>query len=263
MNLPHVMLDAAGRPWITIRYYKNYCWRIALARFDPATKQWTKPVAIGNTAYAQDRQTTSSLSADGSLWIAWPTDLRHSKLQRTSGIHLIKIGTNADLKLVTAPATQERKPFAPYINPLSPERARDDRHTWTHDGMTYKLYWGDFHRHTDVSNCITPNDGCVLDAFRYALDMGKLDMLGTSDHTDIAKIYHPYEWWLNQKMVDLFYSPGYFTSMYAYEREQRWPYGHRNVIFAQRVGGPDCIYREKELSRFALAENLSRQNRRR
>ncbi len=67
--------------------------------------------------------------------------------------------------------------------------------------------------------------------------MGKLDMLGTSDHTDIAKIYHPYEWWLNQKLVDVFYAPGFFNSMYAYEREQRWPYGHRNIVFAQR-GGP-------------------------
>ena len=77
----------------------------------------------------------------------------------------------------------------------------------------------------------------MSEQFRYAWDMGKLDMLGTSDHTDIAKIYHPYEWWLNQKLVDVFYAPGFFTSMYAYEREQRWPYGHRNIVFAQR-GGP-------------------------
>ncbi|MFN9914223.1 MAG: hypothetical protein ACK53L_16660, partial [Pirellulaceae bacterium] len=117
------------------------------------------------------------------------------------------------------------------------ERPRDERHTWTHQGTTYKLYWGDFHRHTDVSNCITANDGCVHEQFRYAWDMGKLDILGTSDHTDIAKIYHPYEWWLNQKMVDVFYAPGFFNSMYAYEREQKWPYGHRNMVFAQR-GGP-------------------------
>jgi hypothetical protein len=107
----------------------------------------------------------------------------------------------------------------------------------TNHGVTYHLYWGDLHRHTDISNCVTANDGCVLEQFRYALDMGKLDTLGTSDHTDIAKIYHPYEWWLNQKMVDVFYAPGFFASMYAYEREQVWPYGHRNVIFAQR-GGP-------------------------
>ncbi len=237
VNLPQVVLDKAGQPWITVRYFKNYCWRVALARFDAASKQWTAPQALPSSAYAQDRRTGGALAADGNLWICWPSDRRNSKLHRTVGVQLAKVATDAELPLVTVAAGPARPPFAAYINPTTPERPRDERHTWTHDGTTYKLYWGDFHRHTDVSNCITANDGCVVEQFRYAWDMGKLDMLGTSDHTDIAKIYHPYEWWLNQKLVDVFYAPGFFSSMYAYEREQRWPYGHRNIVFAQR-GGP-------------------------
>jgi hypothetical protein len=244
VNLPHLMLDAAGRPWLTVRYFKAYCWRIALTRYDVATKQWTKPFAIPGSVYSQDRQTTHASAQDGGLWIAWPSDLRSSKLQLNSGIHLAKVATDLDLPLVVAPAAKPREPFPEYINPVTPERARDERHTWTHDGVTYKLYWGDYHRHTDVSNCITANDGCVQEQFRYAIDMGKLDTLGTSDHTDIAKIYTPYEWWLNQKLVDVFYSPGFFTSMYAYEREQKWPYGHRNMVFAQR-GGPIVYIQRK------------------
>ncbi|MFN0076075.1 MAG: hypothetical protein ACKVY0_06350 [Prosthecobacter sp.] len=244
VNLPHLMLDAAGRPWLTVRYFKAYCWRIALTRYDAATKQWTKPFAIPDSVYSQDRQTTHALSQDGSLWIAWPSDLRTSKLQLNAGIHLAKIATDLDLPLVAAPVAKPREPFPEYINPVTPERDRDDRHTWTHDGVTYKLYWGDYHRHTDVSNCITANDGCVQEQFRYAIDMGKLDTLGTSDHTDIAKVYTPYEWWLNQKLVDVFYSPGFFTSMYAYEREQKWPFGHRNMVFAQR-GGPIVYIQRK------------------
>lgn len=244
LNLPHLMLDAAGRPWLTVRYYKNYAWRIALTRYDEATKQWTKPYAIPGSVYSQDRQTTHALSKDGSLWIAWPSDLRGSKLQLNTGIHLAKVATDLDVPLMAAPAPKVRPPFPKYINAPTPERDRNDRHTWTHDGVTYKLYWGDFHRHTDVSNCITANDGCIVEQFRYALDMGKLDTLGTSDHTDIAKIYTPYEWWLNQKLVDVFYAPGFFTSMYAYEREQRWPFGHRNMIFAQR-GGPIVYIQRK------------------
>lgn len=236
-NLPQVALDAEGRPWIAVRYYRNYAWRIALARYDRATQQWTKPWAVPDSTYTEDRQSCWALGKDGTLWFAWPTDQRKSKLHQTSGVHLAKLDPTAAPELVKAPTP---KPFVPppaYINPETPERARDDRHTMTNNGVTYHLYWGDFHRHTDISNCVTANDGCVLEQFRYALDMGKLDTLGTSDHTDIAKIYHPYEWWLNQKMVDVFYAPGFFTSMYAYEREQKWPYGHRNVIFAQR-GGP-------------------------
>jgi hypothetical protein len=159
-------------------------------------------------------------------------------------VHLAKLDPSAAPALVKAPAAKPFQAPPPYINPETPERPRDDRHTMTNNGVTYHLYWGDYHRHTDISNCVTANDGCVLEQFRYALDMGKLDTLGTSDHTDIAKIYHPYEWWLNQKMVDVFYAPGFFTSMYAYEREQKWPYGHRNVIFAQR-GGP-IVYIERK-----------------
>lgn len=244
VNLPQVMLDSAGRPWITVRYFKDYCWRIALARFDRESKQWTKPYALPDAAYAQDRRTSGALAVDGSLWICWPGDLRNSKLHRTVGIQLAKVATNEELPLVKTRSGQPRNPFAAYINPTTPERPQDEHHTWTHDGTTYKLYWGDFHRHTDVSNCITANDGCVLEQFRYAWDMGKLDILGTSDHTDIAKIYTPYEWWLNQKLMDVFYAPGFFTSMYAYEREQRWPHGHRNIVFAQR-GGPIVYIQRK------------------
>ena len=244
LNLPHLMLDADGRPWMTVRYFKNFCWQVALTRYDAATQQWTRPFLLPASAYSQDRQTTHALGKDGSLWIVWPSDLRTSKLQLTCGLHLAKIATDANLPLVKAPPVAPREPFAAYINEVTPERDISERHTWTHDGVTYKLYWGDYHRHTDVSNCVTANDGCIVEQFRYAIDMGKLDTLGTSDHTDIAKIYTPYEWWLNQKLVDVFYAPGFFTSMYAYEREQKWPLGHRNMVFAQR-GGPIVYIQRK------------------
>lgn len=248
LNLPHVMLDGAGRPWLTVRYFKNFCWQLALTRYEATTKQWTKPVLLPESAYSQDRQTTHALGKDGRLWLAWPSDRRTSKLQLNCGIHLAKISTDADVPLVTAPVVKAREPFAAYINATTPERDISEHHTWTHDGVTYKLYWGDYHRHTDVSNCVTANDGCIVEQFRYAIDMGKLDTLGTSDHTDIAKIYTPYEWWLNQKLVDVFYSPGFFMSMYAYEREQRWPLGHRNMVFAQRGGPIVYIQRKNYLS---------------
>ena len=243
-NLPQLVLDAEGRPWIAVRYYRSYTWRIALTRYDRSTQQWTKPWAVPGSVYTEDRQSCWALGKDGALWFAWPSDKRGSKLHQTCEVHLAKLEPQAAPALVKAPAA---KPFVPppaYINPETPERARDERHTMTNNGVTYHLYWADYHRHTDISNCVTANDGCVLEQFRYALDMGKLDSLGTSDHTDIAKVYHAYEWWLNQKMVDVFYSPGFFMSMYAYEREQKWPYGHRNIIFAQR-GGP-IVYIQRE-----------------
>ena len=243
-NLPSVALDASGSPWVAVRYFRDYAWRVALARYDRATRQWTSPQAVPDSVYTEDRQSRWALGKDGALWLAWPTDGRKSKLHLISEVHLARLDASKAPPLQTPP---EARPFTPppaYINALTPERDRNDRHIWTHNGTTYHLFWGDYHRHTDISNCVTANDGCVHEQFRYAWDMGKLDTLGTSDHTDIAKIYHPYEWWLNQKTVDVFYSPGFFMSMYAYEREQTWPYGHRNVIFAQR-GGPIVYIQRK------------------
>ena len=80
-----------------------------------------------------------------------------------------------------------------------------------------------------------------------AYDLAKLDFMGTSDHTDVGKPYHPYEWWHNQRMHDALFSPGNFTSLYVYEREQRWPWGHRNIVFARR-GGP-IVYIKRALYR--------------
>jgi len=119
----------------------------------------------------------------------------------------------------------------------TPERPRGDRHKWRFDGKDYTLYWGDFHRHTDFSNCRTPDDGCIVDHFRYAYDAAGLDYLSTTDHTDAGKVYHPYEWWQSQRYADMFQNAPYFQGFYAYEREQRWPYGHRNIVFEKR-GGP-------------------------
>jgi hypothetical protein len=246
VNLPQVMLDAEGRPWVAVRYFRTFTWRIALARYDRAEKYWTQASALAPSVYPQDRITRSALTKDG-LWLAWVSDGRKDKNQQTNTIHLARLKTDAVLAQGDTTPQAYKSP-GEYLNKVTPERPQAQHHVWEHDGTRYTLYFGDFHRHTDISNCITANDGCVAEQFRYAYDMGKLDFLGTSDHTDVGKIYDPYEWWLNQKLVDVFHAPGFFTSMYAYEREQKWPYGHRNVVFAERGGPIVYIQRKRYLN---------------
>jgi hypothetical protein len=245
VNLPEVAVDAAGNPWVACRYYTDRMWQIAVARYDAARGVWSRPLAMEDSSDGQDRRSALVRDAEGRLWACWPSDRRVTK---DCGVSAVFLRT-----LDPAAAPPDAEPVAetplpepePYLNPETPDRARSDRHAWTFGDKKYSLYWGDFHRHTDVSNCITPNDGCIVEHFRYAYDIAKLDFLGTSDHTDVAKKYDPYEWWHNQRMVDVFYRPDFFVSMYAYEREQTWPWGHRNVIFAQR-GGP-VVYIKRKL----------------
>lgn len=240
VNLPSLAVDGSGKVWLSYRYFSNLYWRVALTAYDPASKAWLEPAGFAASTMGQDRHQELLVAKSGELWINWPSDQRKSKAPLFSGVHLAKVDRAADWPSLELPAERFVKMAPeplPYLNEPTPPRPLTEHHEWTIGGKTYRLVWGDLHRHTDISNCRTGFDGCVLEAYRYAYDLAGLDFLGTSDHTDIVKPYHPYEWWHTQRQVDVFFAPGNFASLYAYEREQRFPWGHRNIAFAKR-GAP-------------------------
>lgn len=240
VNVPSLAVTPDGRVWLGYRYYSNLFWRAALTAYDPATDSWLEPAALPDSTMGQDRHQELVVARKGALWMSWPTDLRSTKAPGTAQVHLARIDTAAEWPILPkehgAVITRAAEP-EPYLNPPTPPRPLAEHHTWTVGGKTYRLVWGDLHRHTDISNCRTGFDGCILEAYRYACDLAGLDFLGTSDHTDIAKVYTAYEWWHTQRHVDTFFAPGHFAPLYAYEREQTFPWGHRNIAFAKR-GGP-------------------------
>jgi len=244
VNLPVLATDAAGNPRIAYRYYHQNRWLIAVTKYDAAAKSWAKPMEVPDSAFGQDRHCTLTRRGDQML-LCWASDKRTNKVVQVAGIYLAELNPEfTPYENRSGRITMLPEP-TPYANPTTPDRPRDQHHTWIIGGKKYRLVFGDLHRHTDFSNCRTGQDGCVLEHFRYAYDMAALDFMGTSDHTDIAKKYDPYEWWQTARMVDVFYAPGRFNSLYAYEREQVYPWGHRNVVFAQR-GGP-IIYIKRDL----------------
>ena len=252
VNVPSVCVRE-GVVWVSYRYFAGALWRGAVLRFKPESHEWSEPAALPDSTMGQDRHQELFLGPRGGLWATWPSDLRTTKQSGVSGVYVGLIKTEAELPLLPpepeasiahAPAPK------PYFNEPTPPRPLTEHHTWKIGGKTYRLVWGDLHRHTDISNCRTGFDGCVLEAYRYAYDMAGLDFLGTSDHTDIGKVYAPYEWWHTQRQVDVFHAPGEFASLYAYEREQVFPWGHRNVVFAQR-GGP-IVYIQRQNYRASI-----------
>ena len=94
-----------------------------------------------------------------------------------------------------------------------------------------RIVRGEFHRHSEIS-MDGGNDGTLLDQWRYILDAGALDWVGCCDHDNGGG--REYTWWLEQKLTDIFYTPGVFSPMFNYERSVPYPEGHRNVIFVQR-----------------------------
>jgi hypothetical protein len=106
--------------------------------------------------------------------------------------------------------------------------ARAARHTF----HGYQLVWGDLHRHTDISEDGGIRDGSLLDTMRYAIDAAGLDFIGITDHT--RYLPRRYNLWRIQQTADLFYKPGAFSPMHAYERSQFSPWGHRNIVHLDR-----------------------------
>ena len=247
VNRPMVGIGKGGDPWVAYRYFNSALWRIAVTCYRQESKTWSSRRRLPSSSYGQDRSVSFLAPVDkGDIRICWPSDERPHKAHQTAKVMLATLTSSKSLPdaLPPKPSSVGKASDLPHSH-KTPERPAYDRHQWKVDGETYGLYWGDVHRHTDVSNCRTGFDGCIVDHFRYAYDLGKIDFLGTSDHTDIGKIYHPYEWWHNQRMHDALHSPGEFNTVYVYEREQRWPWGHRNIVFAQR-GGP-IVYIKRQL----------------
>ncbi len=239
VNLPSVAVRE-GQVWLGYRSFANTFWRGVVTCYDPATGRWAEPAALPESTMGQDRRQELHVGPKGGIWISWATDRRISKASGIAEIHTAQLRHDADWPLLpeeSAPGIARSPEPEAYFNDETPPRALDEHHTWTIGGKTYRLVWGDLHRHTDLSNCRTGFDGCIVEHYRYAYDLAGLDFLGTSDHTDIGKIYSPYEWWHTQRQVDVFHAPGRFASLYAYEREQPFPWGHRNIVFARR-GGP-------------------------
>jgi hypothetical protein len=247
VNLPSVAVTRDGRVWLSYRYFSNAFWRVAVTSYDPASKLWSEPAALPDSTLGQDRHQELQVGPKGGLWITWATDRRTTKASGRAEIHTALIHQEARWPLLPAeeePSVARAPEPEPYLNEPTPPRPLAEHHVWQINGRTFRLLWGDLHRHTDISNCRTGFDGCVVEHYRYAFDLAGLDFLGTSDHTDVGKIYSPYEWWHTQRQVDVFHAPGSFASLYAYEREQTFPWGHRNIVFARR-GGP-LVYIQRQ-----------------
>lgn len=250
VNVPSLAVGADGQVWLSYRYFANTYWRAAVTRYDPASQRWTEPAALPESTMGQDRHQELFVGPKGGVWVTWATDQRTNKISGIAEIHTAQIRHEADWPLMELEPGLEIARAAepePYLNPPTAPRPLTEHHTWEIGGKRYRLVWGDLHRHTDISNCRTGFDGCIVEHYRYAYDLAGLDFLGTSDHTDVGKAYAPYEWWHTQRQVDVFHAPGGFASLYAYEREQVFPWGHRNIVFARR-GGP-MVYIQRQTYR--------------
>jgi hypothetical protein len=87
-------------------------------------------------------------------------------------------------------------------------------------GAEYKVYFGDLHRHTDLSLCRVYFDGSLDDIYRYATEAAEHDFLGVTDHArDISNGNHRSQlWWRSIKEATRHELDGSFVPMFSFER---------------------------------------------
>ena len=135
----------------------------------------------------------------------------------------------------TSPSTRPRQPAGSAVAPVH-LREREDvarirAYRVEHGGKSLRLLRGEFHRHTEYTSH-NDIDGLLEDAWRYALDAGRLDWMGDGDHDN--GFGHEYFWWTIQKTADLHLHPPHFVAAQTYERSVDFPNGHRNVMMPRR-----------------------------
>jgi hypothetical protein len=173
---------------------------------------WSKPEPLLNSEGRIDQRIV--LAASGARILAcYPAGSAHSIIY---GRFYDSDGKAAPLNPAAVEVTAKTAP------------ARPARHTFN----GYQLVWGDLHRHTDISEDGGIKDGSLIDTMRYAIDAAGLDFIGITDHT--RYLPRRYNLWRIQQTADLFYKPGAFSPLHAYERSQYSPWGHRNIIHLDR-----------------------------
>ncbi len=157
IDVPEIVVDTKGYPWVFFRYCLlsgRGFWQIAYSRLDPESGAWTKPEVLGKSTFCLDRRCSVAVhSEDGSLVVAYPSDLRTSKQAGDSGVYLASIDSTTDRESVGELPFDLVQEAPTLLKPYNdtPERDREDHHVWKIGGEEYTLYWGDVHRHTDFS----------------------------------------------------------------------------------------------------------------
>jgi len=241
---PQLLFDEHGLLSLVFRHWTRrnsrtigspIVWENYLTRFDG--EAWSDPQPLEMSTGSIEKNPSLTRAPVGPTWIAWMTDGRRfsNAVPVNADIYCARIEApagrfvmaSANFRPMAEPAVEAIPAHSAEVANIRAVR----QYRIASGGREYRIYRGDMHRHTDVSQDFK-YDGSLLEAYRYALDAAAFDYLAITDHQ--AGYDQEFTWWQTQKLVDLFSVAGAFSPLYSYERSVPYPNGHRNVIFAQR-----------------------------
>ncbi len=240
---PHLAFDRNGTLTMLFRHWtrqkahsigSRMMWETFLTRFDG--ERWTIPMPLAHSQGSiEKRPSIGMVGAD--LMAAWMTDNRSfsNAVPQNAEVYVADLGVAPG-----APDYSDRN-FQPYVEPFAEEVpihpferqnvATVRNYTIDAGDRKFRIFRGDMHRHTDVSQDFK-YDGSLIEVYRYALDAAAMDYIVPTDHQ--LGYDQEFTWWQDEKLADLFHVPGRFVPMFGYERSLTYPNGHRNVIFGKR-----------------------------
>jgi hypothetical protein len=121
------------------------------------------------------------------------------------------------------------------------------------DRAGYKIFWGDLHGHTNVSdgsqNRENPKRETPTEFFTYGRVVTKLDFLALTDHAgNISEA----EWAATREVAKKFDQPGVFVPFVGYEWSDS-VVGHKVAVFPTLDGGP--VYEAPSVRRLIGVES--------
>ncbi len=220
-----LLTDTHNRPWILYRHY--YCpqtsyahgmkshveagWKIYARCMEADSWSQLYAFTIGQRDGLQRLSMASTPDGLVAAWATGRTDRRNDAQERGLALATLAhpVGNKPAPKLVRNTAATPKEALR-----ATPPRSA------TVGGKTYQLFYGDLHRHTDLSLCFPYFDGSLNDAYRYAMDVAELDFLGITDHTrDIHKgDVLSQLWWRCTKEVTRHRLTNKFYPFFSYER---------------------------------------------
>lgn len=229
-------VDSVGRPWIFYRHY--YTPWLSIDRRVHVEQGWGvyarcygdegwSPLFKMQIGQGDGMQRLALTPIEQGIAAVWTTGRTHrDRNQRPRGIVSAMVSTagteSRQLNLIPVLQSKTKIPI---------KSPRDQTGTTDVANKQYQLFFGDLHRHTDLSLCRVPLDGTIDDAYRYAIDVARLDFLGITDHSrDIAQ-GDPLSllWWRSSKEVERHRLGSKFLPFFAYERSHSNTADH-NVI---------------------------------
>ncbi len=240
---PRIVLGPQG-PVVFYRQFrsaafKDFGWTICAVRH--TGDNWTAPERLSTHSGAPDTPYGVVLaSADGASWLLayHAGDYTRSPSQHPSHPvenHRLVVEQVRLTDQASAPPTDNPPVTAPAVLPVpsaQPASAEPTRAATVND-RSYSLLFGDLHRHSAYSKCLSANDGAPLNHWQWVQDVAELDFYALTEHLE----YMSYAEWRHVEDLAALLATGGVLALYGFELAI--PPGHTNFFYADQAIGHD------------------------